>query len=283
MIGSNVSAIGGLCKAIERAAEYGYDCTQVYTTNSRRWDVQLQSSIVADEIISYSKKKKVTLVSHIPFLVNLSSSNKQLHHKSIERLKIEIINAHLLGINKLVLHPGSSGGESKDTAIEKIMFGLNVVSKMCVKYGVMILLETMSGQGTQVGSKFEELRDIISNIHYPETLGVCFDTAHVFAAGMNISNVSKLKIILNDFDKCIGLGKIGCFHLNNTNVLCGKKIDRHSSIFNGQIQLEVFEYLVDTPQFSGIPKVLEPPASDDTGPKQVEYLKNSEKRKFYVG
>lgn len=262
MIGATVSAIGGLQKALERASKYEYDCTQIYTTNSRRWNVPLIQTEVASNILQYAIEKKVTLVSHVPFLVNLSSS-KKLHRKnSIERLRIEILNANLLGIKKLVLHPGNSGENSKDTAIEYIIQGINAISGLCISHDVVMLLETMSGQGTQIGRTFEEIKKIISNVTHPEVIGVCFDTAHVFAAGYDISNLGKLKEVLVKFDNCIGINKIGCLHLNNTNVPCGKGSDRHTSIFDGRIDLEVFIELVADSQFIGIPKILEPPSDN---------------------
>ena len=274
MIGSTVSAIGGLLKAIERASEYGYNCTQIYTSKSRSWDVSYCASSDAEKIIEYSKEKNVTLVAHVPFLVNLSSPDESIRQKSVERLKFEVINSSILGIKKLILHPGSAVNDIRLNAIENIILGLNSVAELCSTHTITILLETMSGQGTQIGSTFEELNYILSKSKCSEYLGVCLDTSHVFASGYDISNVMKLDEVLIKFDSCIGFEKIGCFHLNNTMIPCGNKTDRHSSIFNGKILLEVFEDLVNNPHFINVSKILEPTITDLSGQIQVKYLKN---------
>ena len=265
MIGCTVSTVGGLLKGITRAAEFGYDCIQIYTSKSRCWDVSPLAPTEAKIIRDYSIEKKVQLIAHVPFLVNLSSPDIKKRQMSFARMEIEIKNASLLGIHKIILHPGNVIARSSDTyeaAFRHLIWALDNLADMCSEHFVTILLETMSGQGTELGMSFDELKFILSTAQHPETLGICFDTAHVFASGYDISSVEGLNKTLQIFDKEIGIHKIGCFHLNNTKVSCGKRVDRHSSIFDGNIAIGVFEELIKTPHYTDVPKIIEPPASD---------------------
>ncbi len=276
LIGCTVSTIGGPIKGIERAAELGYQCTQIYVTSSRTWKI---GAICPYDVKGYAQRYQVQLLGHVPLIVNLASGNDEVREKSLRRLSQEIFRAHIYGVDTLVLHPGSTLDGDIDRGLSCIIKAINDVSDMCEKYNIVLALETMSGQGTQLGSSFEELASVIQGVRDNSHLSVCLDTCHLYAAGYQLENRELLYDTLNKFDQLIGIKRIGAFHLNNTKIEQGKKIDRHSSIFDGNISLESFEALVKDERFEKIPMVIEPPAKDITGAKQVHYLQQIAKGK----
>lgn len=269
MIGSTVSLIGGIKKGIGRAREQGYQCTQIYTTNSRRWEI---NQVDRPQIKQYAIQESVVLVAHVPFLVNLASSSAEVRSRSQIRLKQEIECAHSCGINTIVLHPGSATDGCINTGIRHIVNSLDSVADLCSRLNVSIALETMSGQGTQIGSSIEELSDIFGRVRTTQSLSLCIDTAHLYAAGYDIKDVQGLNRVFECIDRQIGLNKISVFHLNNTPTSLGGKTDRHSSIFGGNISLNTFSSLVSDNRFCYIPKIIEPTAKDETASEQVRYL-----------
>lgn len=269
MIGCTVSTIGGLIRGIERAATQGYQCTQIYTTNSRTWKVSCANY---ENVQEYSKQYGIRLIGHVPFIVNLASRDNSVREKSVKRLAQEIVCAHKCGINVLVIHPGSTLDGDVNRGIDCIIRAVCGVYDMCVEYNIVLALETMSGQGTQIGSTFEELMSIIQGSVHNSHLAVCLDTCHIYAAGYQIERWNHLNNILTEFDKIIGMERMKVIHLNNTKTGRGKRTDRHSSIFDGNICLETFEKLVVDERFERIPIIIEPPAKDSTGAEQVKYL-----------
>lgn len=278
LIGCNVSTLGGLVKGIERAAALGYQCTQIYTTSSRTWDI---GAICLDDIQEYAKRSCVTLIGHIPLIVNLASENEMVREKSMKRLSQEIIRACAYGIHTLVLHPGSTLDGNIDRGINCLIKALNGVSSICAEHNIRLALETMSGQGTQIGSNFGELACIIQGVKDNSHLAVCLDTCHLYAAGYQIERQDLLNSVLSEFDEKIGIKRISAVHLNNTKTELGKKIDRHSSIFDGNIRLETFEALVCDKRFEQIPMIIEPSTKDITGAEQVKYLQKIIKETSY--
>lgn len=273
-----MSTIGGIIKGIERAEKLGYQCTQIYTTKSRSWDI---GDACSENLLEYVHKHDVYLVAHIPMIVNLASSNNLVRKKSQKRLFQEIIRAHEYGIDILVLHPGSTVDGNFDRGINCVIESINHVANVCEEYNIVLAIETMSGQGTQLGSRFEELASILNGVKKNTYLGVCVDTCHLYAAGYDIANKDSLYNMMEQFDKIIGMEKIKVIHLNNTKVSRGKKTDRHSSIFEGNISLETFESIVCDQRFREIPIVLEPSSRDMTGPEQVQYLINISRENGY--
>jgi deoxyribonuclease-4 len=273
MIGCNVSTVGGICSGIERAFSSNLDCIQIYTSNSRTWNVKPITESSANEIRDFSLSRNVKLVTHIPFLVNIASPETSLRLRSIDRLKTEIYNAKALGIDDIVMHPGSYSVGDTAKGIERIIAGIFEVVEICERLKVNLLLETMSGCGTQIGFRFEELSYILSEIK-ADCLAVCFDTAHVYSAGYDISSVEAFKNVIYQFDKTVGCNKIKLFHINNTNIDIGKKTDRHSPLFSGKIDISVFEEIVKEDKWTRLPKIIEQPKNDNTAFEQVKYLKN---------
>ncbi len=260
MLGCTVPTIGGLSKGFFWARKWGCECIQIYVTLSRRWGV---SALTSEEVIRFkaawqdSPVKKV--VAHVPYLVNLASSDKNLWQKSRERLETELSRARQFGVNFLILHPGSCGNSNKEDGMKRTIEALQAILSTCGNSKTQILLETMAGQGTSIGSAFEEIARLLDEMKHPEVMGVCLDTAHVFAAGYDIRGYEGYETVLREFERIVGIRKIKAIHVNDSRTGLGSRSDRHAGIGEGKLGLETFHALMRDPRFLNIPKILEIP------------------------
>ena len=214
------------------------------------------------------------MVAHIPFLVNLASSNRELREKSIDRILIEMTRALELNIKNLVLHPGKCTRFSKSQGLTRIIEGLNDVFNEFNGHAPSLLLETMAGQGNTLGSTFDELHQIITGVKKNQFLGVCLDTCHIFAAGYDISTEEKYNKVLTEFDRLINLTRIGAIHLNDSLTERGSKKDRHQNIGEGFIGEELFRIIVNDARFRSIPKIIEIPKRDTESKRNLDRLRS---------
>lgn len=273
MLGSNVSTIGGFHTCFQRGDEWGCECIQIYITLSRRWDVpKLTQQEINKFKVAWENSSVKQVIAHIPFLVNLASLNREIWQKSIDRLIIEISRAEKFGIPFLVLHPGSYGTSTKKEGIARVIKALDIVLQNFGKLSTKILLETMAGQGTMLGSTFEEIAEILEKATNPKSLAVCFDTGHVFMRGYDLRGYKGYEEVLKEFDKIISLKKIAAFHLNDSKTKLGSQNDRHACIGKGELGLQIFHALLRDQRFSGIPKILEIPEKDGESKDNLKLL-----------
>lgn len=259
LIGSHVSMSGKemLFGSVKEALSYGANVFMVYTgapQNTRRKDIEAFMIDKAYELISQSDIEYFTI--HAPYIINLANTTKQGYHDfAIEFLKSEVERAQALGAHQMTLHPGSHVGAGEDIGIQQIIHGLNQVIEP--KQTVHISLETMAGKGTELGKSFEQIAEIISGVTHSEKLSVTFDSCHVYDSGYDI--VTDLDGVLNEFDKIIGLDRLGVIHINDSKFGLGSHKDRHANIGQGTIGFETIHKLVHHPQLSHLPKILETP------------------------
>lgn len=274
MLGCTVPTIGGLPKGFFWAREWGCECIQIYVTLSRRWDV---SELSTEEVIKFKSAWQNSpvkiVVAHVPYLVNLASPDKNLWQKSKDRLSIELSRARKFGVNFLVLHPGSYGSSNKEDGIKRTIEALNSILTEVNGQKTKILLETMAGQGTAIGSAFEEIARILEEVNKPGFFGVCFDTAHVFAAGYDIRGYEGYESVLNEFDRVIGIKRIRMIHVNDSKTNLGSHADRHAGIGEGKLGLEIFHAILRDRRFLEIPKILEIPESDKRSKDNLRLLR----------
>ncbi|HHX16425.1 MAG TPA: deoxyribonuclease IV, partial [Mollicutes bacterium] len=191
---------------------------------------------------------------------NLANANNADNYNfSISFLKQEISRCEELGINKIVLHPGSHVGAGVEVGIENIINALNLVIRE--DQSVYICLETMSGKGSECGSSFEEIKEIIDGVKYNDKLLVCLDTCHMHDAGYDVSDFDKL---MKEFDETIGLDKLGCIHVNDSKNERGIKKDRHANIGYGNIGFDNLINIIYHPLLKSVPKILETPYVAET-------------------
>jgi len=274
MLGSNVSTIGGLPIGFQWADKWRCECIQIYITLSRRWEVPDLSREEISQFKSAWKKSLVKeVVAHLPYLANLASPDKNLYVKARERLIIELNRAKEFGISFLVMHPGSHRGSGETSGIQRIVDSLNIAIATTDNTSTKILLETMAGQGTELGYSFEQLAKILELARDQSRFGVCFDTCHVFAAGYDIGSYTEYEKVFEKFDKIIGLENLRVFHLNDSKGTLSSRIDRHASIGEGILGLKCFHAIVQDSRFVGIPKILEIPEREEKSQQNLDLLR----------
>lgn len=265
-----------LLGSLNEALGYGANTFMFYTgapQNTSRYPIDDNLSVEA-----FKKMKEIGLdyskvVVHAPYIVNLANGDEVKFNFAVQFLKEELKRCAKLGIKKVVLHPGSHVGLGIDKGIENIAKGLNLVLG---EEDVTVLLETMAGKGSEVGSKLEEIRRIIDLVEDKKHIGVCIDTCHLSDAGYDIS---KFDEFLDEFDKIIGIEKIGCVHVNDSKNEMGSHKDRHENIGFGKIGFETLLKVIYNERLENVPKILETPYVDKEYPPykyEIEMIRNKE-------
>jgi deoxyribonuclease-4 len=260
-----MSVSGGIALAFDRLAEVDGEALQIFTANQRQWQPKTPTPA---EVATFKERRRqapgIPVASHDSYLINLASPNPETESKSLLAFIAELRRCAALGVEFLIIHPGSHLGEGVAAGLKRFTTNLDrVLREADAGKQVMVLLETTAGQGTNLGASFEELATIIGASTLPEQLGVCYDTCHTFAAGYDIRTPKAYAETMAKFDRLLGLERLKFFHLNDASKGLGSRIDRHAHIGQGEITVEGFRNLVNDPRFSDHPMVLETPKSDD--------------------
>lgn len=262
-LGAHESVAGGLHLAFERLQQVGGEALQIFTRNQRQWNPQ---PLTKEEISlfqeAWRQSGSLPVASHASYLINLASAKQELIDKSIAAFAAEIHRCGQLGIPFVVIHPGSHGGDGVELGLARFVKALDLALD-ATEAGVTVLLETTAGQGTALGSRFEELASILEHSRHPQRLGVCVDTCHIFAAGYDIRSVSAYTRTMEEFERLVGIGWIQFFHLNDSKQKLASRVDRHEHIGQGEIGLPGFANLLNDPRFAGHPMTLETPKGPD--------------------
>ncbi len=269
-IGSHVgfNKSSQLLGSLEEALSYGSNTFMFYTgapQNTIRYTIDDELTSKAIKKMQENNISLEKIIVHAPYIVNLANNDKEKHQFAINFLKQEIIRCEKLGITKMVLHPGSHVGSGIDLGIENIIDGLNKVLE--IDNSVCILLETMAGKGSEVGSSFIEIKKIIDGVKKKELIGVCLDTCHIHDAGYDLNSFDK---VLDEFDNIIGLKYLKCLHINDSKNVCGSRKDRHENIGKGYIGLDNLLKIIYHKRLDDIPKILETPYINDKAPYKEE-------------
>ena len=211
------------------------------------------------------------LLAHAPYTLNMASYKDDVWEFAKMIFEDDLKRLESIPCSLYNFHPGSHTGKGLEYGIERITSLLNEI--ITGNESTMILLETMSGKGTEIGSRFEELKSIIDKVKYQELIGICLDTCHVYSAGYDI--VNDLDGVLEEFDKIIGIDKLKAIHLNDSMTEFNSKKDRHATIGEGTIGLEAIKNIVKHKQLKNIPFLLETPNELDGHQKEIEILINS--------
>ena len=271
-LGAHMSIEGGLDRAVERARRAGCDVLQIFTKNSNQWKAR---PLGPEEIARFRARLETDGIgqvsAHDSYLINLASPDEVLHRRSIDALTEEVRRCDQLDIASLIVHPGAHLGSGLAQGIGRIAAALNELHETLPEARARVLLEVWAGQGSTIGSRFEEIAAIIESVRTPERLGVCFDTCHAFAAGYDIRTAAGYEATFAEFDRIIGIGRISAFHLNDSKKDLGCRVDRHEQIGKGWIGLEAFRLLMNDSRFETIPMYLETPKGEDLA-EDVENL-----------
>jgi deoxyribonuclease-4 len=256
LLGAHESTSGGLHEAFTRALADGAEAVQIFTKSSRMWRAKEITSADAQVFRARNAETALPCAVHASYLVNLGSEPGDLREKSVAAFTDELARADLLGIPSLVVHPGAN--QDSQRGVRNVAEALDRV--FAAHQGpCKVLLETAAGQGSCLGSRFEELRQIRDLCHSPERIAVCLDTCHVFAAGYDIATERSLESTLERFDEVLGLGSIKAFHLNDSVKPLGSRVDRHEHVCKGEIGPIAFRELVNDERFRDVPGFLEIP------------------------
>ena len=264
--------------SLEEALSYGANTFMFYTgapQNTSRCEIEdgltLEALTKMKELgLDYSK-----VVVHAPYIINLCNENN--FEFSVNFLTEEIERVNKLGVKYMVLHPGSHVGLGEETGLNNIIKGLNIVlNNVKDNNNVIILLETMAGKGSELGKTTEELKYILDNIEDKNHVGVCLDTCHLNDAGYDLT---KFDEYLDNFDKLIGIKKIGCIHVNDSKNEINAHKDRHENIGFGTIGFDTLINIIYNERLGEIPRILETPYVDKLYPPykyEIEMIRNKQ-------
>jgi deoxyribonuclease-4 len=262
LLGAHTSIAGGTHLAPPRAKAVGATAMQMFTKMGNRWAERACDDAECVAFRAAIAETEVTITSaHDSYLINCASPDAVLRARSIESLTMELKRCDALGLNYLVSHPGNFMDE-RASGIARNAESI-VASLEAAKPSVVLLMEMTAGSGTAIGSTFEEMAELIGMIptKWQSKVGVCVDTAHIFAAGYDL--IGDYEGVFARFDDVIGLERMQFMHLNDSKVPLGSKRDRHELIAEGAIGEGPFRKIMNDPRFAKIPKVIETPKLKD--------------------
>ena len=264
LIGAHMSVAGGLERAVDRALAVRARALQVFTKNASQWKgKRLTGPSIAAYRERWESSGLAAVAAHDSYLINLASPDPALRRRSIEALAEEVQRCEALEIPLLVAHPGAHMGGGVRDGCDRVAESLNQARERCHAPGVTVLLETVAGQGTTLGRRFEELARIREGAARRNLVQFCFDTCHVHAAGYDLVSERGWEETFAEFDAILGLENLRLFHVNDSKNARGSHVDRHEHIGKGRLGLEPFARLMRDPRFRAVPKILETPKGSD--------------------
>lgn len=276
LLGAHTSISGGFTRSVDEAESINCDAIQIFSKNQMRWKAKdISERDAADFIIRREKSNVKYLLIHDSYLINLGNPEEAKREKSANAFIDEIKRAKVLHADYLIFHPGSHLGIGDDDCLKLIADSLKyaISENNLQKDGLMILIETTAGQGTNVGYKFRHLSKII-DLTNNESMGVCIDTCHIFAAGYDIRSKTGYQRTMDEFDSVIGLSKLKAFHLNDSKTEFAGRKDRHANIGRGFIGKDAFGFLLNDIRMIGLPMVLETPGGIEAYKADLSTLNN---------
>ena len=268
-IGAHVSIAKGMTAALNKAQSMGANCVQIFSSSPRSFGTPNKSDAECTQFKTEAQKRDIgPNFIHATYLINLASPNKDLRQKSIISLITDLRFAEKIGSRGSIVHTGSHQGAGFETvvpvvvaAIKEILSNSPTVTKL--------YLEIASGGNGKIGSTFEELATLLEKVNNPR-LGVCLDTAHMFAGGYSYSTPQELTKLVKHISHTIGWGVIECLHTNDSKSKAGSFLDRHENIGKGEIGKEAFKLLLHDDHFGKLPFILEVPGIDGkSGPDEA--------------
>lgn len=263
LLGAHMSIEGGLYRALERGHSIGCATIQIFTRNNAQWAAR---ELMAEDVSQFRTIRDQHSIhpvfAHCSYLINLAAPN-HFYQKSIAALKIEVLRAEQLGLPFVVLHPGAHMGQGPAEGLRRITAAIDEVIDSTPAAKCKIVIENTAGQGTCMGSRFEELEFLWSHATDPSRLGFCIDTCHLFAAGYDIRTEKGYEQTFQALGDHIPIQSVLAFHLNDSKKPLGSRVDRHEHIGKGEIGRTPFRCLLNDERFTQTPKVLETPKGKD--------------------
>ena len=265
--GAHVKSSGGVWHAIENGVGLGVEAVQFFAGSPRTWAPTLYKEQDAERFREMRAESPIRFaVIHTIYLINLASTNEDFYEKSVVSLCGAVTAAEQLGAEAIVTHIGSHGGGGFAVGLERVRESLMKALAQIEGSEVRILLENTAGAGGTMGVDFDELGEIIAACDGDPRLGICLDTAHIFASGMDIRTAAGLSEALQRLDAACGRGRLVMLHLNDSKMPLGSNRDRHENIGDGDLGEAGFRTILNEPAFRGLPGILEVPGYDGAGP-----------------
>ncbi|KGG80328.1 endonuclease IV [Caloranaerobacter azorensis H53214] len=268
-LGCHLTISKGYSNAAKAAISIGANTFQFFTRNPRGAKAKTLDMEDINEFEKILNEYKFgPLVAHAPYILNLASHKEDTWNLAKRVIKEDLERLENIPCPYFTFHPGNHLGKGIDYGINRIAQGLNEI--ITGNENTMILLETMSGKGTEIGYTFEQLKGIIDKVKYSELIGVCLDTCHIYSAGYDI--VNELDNVLEEFDRIIGIDRLKAIHLNDSMKEFGSRKDRHEKIGKGTIGLEAILNVLNHPQLKDLPFILETPNEIEGYKEEIKLL-----------
>jgi deoxyribonuclease-4 len=280
LLGAHESVAGGAWNAIARGREDGCQAIQIFARPSAQW----RARPTAPEEVSLFRSEHAQVgwpvMSHASYLINLCATDDVILAKSRAALEEELIRAEELGLDYVVLHPGSHLGCGEDEGTTAVAASLSSVLQRTRGLRVKLLLEITAGQGSCLGCRFEHMEATLAKTRGGHEVGICFDTCHAHASGYDLSTEEGYDRTMAAFERVLGLDRLRAFHLNDSKTPTGSHVDRHAEIGDGYLGLLPFWRLVNDARFAQLPAVLETPSGPD---KLPSFKRNLERLRALIG
>ena len=259
-LGAHLSIHGGLPRAVDRAEASGCEALQIFTKSAGQWRAR---DLPEDEVALFRRRVRETrirpVIAHNSYLINVAAADHALRQRSIEALADELDRAERLGLDALVMHPGSYTSGTEDEGLRLVAGAIGGILASRPGGRTMILLEQTAGQGSNLGHRFEHLAAIIDLLGGSPRVGVCLDTCHLLTAGYDICSEEGYAETFRAFGRIVGFARLKAFHMNDSKKPCGSRVDRHEHIGKGCLGLEPFRRIVNDRRFARLPMLLETP------------------------
>jgi deoxyribonuclease IV len=270
-LGAHMSVAGGLPRAVERAIVHRCAALQIFSKNASQWKGR---PLPAAEIREFRGRVKASgiapVVSHASYLINLATTDRALRAQSLAAMGDELDRAEALGLLGVVLHPGCYTAGNEADGLDLIAEGLLQLLAERRRGNTMVLLEQTAGQGTSLGSTFEQLASIIGKMNDHKRVGVCLDTCHLLAAGYDLCSPDGYAATFKQFERLVGFDRLKAFHMNDSKKPLGSRVDRHAHIGEGFVGLDAFRRIVNDPRFRDLPMLLETPKTEGRSPTVIQ-------------
>ncbi|MCB9172406.1 MAG: deoxyribonuclease IV [Ardenticatenales bacterium] len=262
LLGAHCSAAGGVWRSIERGQEIGCEAIQLFTKSNRQWKARPFKTEEVEQFRALHAESGLPVVAHGSYLINLASSDDAIWQKSLDAFLIEMDRCRTLGVPYLVLHPGAHTGSGVEAGVAQLAKAINQAHDRGDDRA-MLLLEITAGTGTTLGAEIDHFVEVLARLQAPERIGFCFDSCHAIGAGWDLISEDGYAAVMAEWDARIGLDKVRCWHLNDSQFPLGAHRDRHTHIGLGECGLSTFRNILNDPRFADLPMLLETPKDED--------------------
>jgi deoxyribonuclease-4 len=278
LIGAHVSVAGGLPLAVERGTETASDAIQIFHQSPRMWRPTAYSEQdFAEFRAAFDESELQAVVIHAVYLINCASKERQTRSKSIRSLTHALRVGDGIGATGVVLHAGARKGEPHEASMRRAAKA--IARALADSDRCPVLLENTAGTQGPLGRNFEELADLLDRLDGDDRIGICLDSCHLFASGFEIRTPDALDQVIDEFDAKVGLDRLRCLHVNDSQVPLGANRDRHATLGDGELGDRGLSAFLSAPRFGDVPALLET-GKDGQAPdrEQVEIAKRLRKR-----